>query len=198
MPYFGATWIRLLSVDKMNEKLPQSAVSEPSESSKLNSDLIALNIAKAHEISKAQILVQKKGDGNVVAVTPDVFFALTLCEKFSTVKTHTKRIVKEVPALHGHSEQVEQVLKESIKNGLLISAAEVCNAILGHERDATQSSEPSKIAPAIVVIISWERPASLQRLLESMAAKSSLESIEKIYVVDDSRDDTNIKQNEEI
>ncbi len=182
----------------MNKNLPQPVDPDISNPSSSTPDLVALDLVKAYEITKNQVLVQNKRKGNVNALTSDVFYALTLCEKFKTVKEHINHIVKEVPALREHSEEVERVLVESVKNGILVSAAQYCDTISPPTEPAKRLSEPSESDPAIIVIITWERPAALTLLLESMLENSTCSHVEEVYVVDDSRNELNIKKNAEI
>lgn len=164
----------------------------------MNSDLIALDLVKAFEVAKNEVLVRNTRTGAVAAVTSDVFFALTLCKQFRTVQEHAQHLVGEIPALRGHAEQVQRVLQESIANGLLVTAVEArkwFNTRNDSEREPRQSGGPDR---AVVVIITWERPAALERLLDSMVGACNLDNVEVIYVVDDSRDEIVIGQNQAI
>jgi hypothetical protein len=162
-------------------------------------ELIALDVCKIYRLSQDRLLVRNPRTGNKTAVRADVFSALTFCEPFRTRDEHTAELLRRTGAPPGQVGQIRQVLEDSLKGGLLVSATEICKALTAGE-DAPGPDEPDLAAPdtAVIVVITWERPAALERLLASIRDNADLANIHRLYVVDDSRQADNIARNQDI
>jgi hypothetical protein len=87
---------------------------------------------------------------------------------------------------------IRQVVQSFRDGGLTISAAEICKDLAPA---AGAKAIPDK---PVVVIITCDRPQTLERLLESILANCELQAIDRLFVVDDSRSADNGARNREL
>lgn len=162
-----------------------------------DNELVALDLIKAYNTANNRILVRNTRSGKVSAVSSDVFRVLASCGKFKTIAEHVRELQRGFPALRGQAEGIEKVLRDSLEGGLLVPASQLCARINGNAGPDASDNGPDS-AGEVVAIITWERPAELRRLLESMCDNWRSETVRKIYVIDDSRNRSNAARNREI
>jgi len=161
------------------------------------SDLIAFDTCKAYELPGKKLLIRNLRNGKSAVVTTEVFSALSLCESFRTADEHATRLLKNTSALPSQIEDVKRVLRSTLNDGLMVSASEICR-LMTSSASVENASGKDDADKSVVVIITWERPAALQRLLNSILNKADPGNISVLYVVDDSRKTENIHQNQQI
>ena len=160
-------------------------------------ELIALDACKVYRLPQDRLLVRNPRTGSSTAVQANVFSALTFCEAFRTLDEHTAELLRRMNAPPGQSGQIRKALEDSLKSGVMVSATELCQALTADE-DAEGAPDAAAPESAVVVVITWERPAALERLLASIRDNADPANIHTLYVVDDSRQAENIERNQEI
>ncbi|MEM1190970.1 MAG: hypothetical protein AAGI72_20735 [Pseudomonadota bacterium] len=134
-------------------------------------------------------LVINRENGRQQLLVPGLLQALTTCTRFDTVEGHARRLCEEFSNLAGQFDGVRKTLEKLREDGFFLEAATV----------AARLNEPSSTqrAPARVFIMTCDRPASLERLLESMLGVGGLAGYEGIWLVDDSRSAENQALNQD-
>ena len=134
------------------------------------------------------ILHKLRGDRRMM-VQPDVAEALRQCGPFRTIEAHTRRVVENSPLLKEHAEHTHQTLQGLADSGIFESS-DACWARL------TQGDTPSLAQTACrVFVLTCDRPAALDRLLSGLREFPLPSSVGGVWIIDDSRDGENIKQN---
>jgi hypothetical protein len=136
----------------------------------------------------AVMLIDKFGDGQLL-VAPPVAQGMQMCRAFRTLEEHVQVLTSSIPELAGQHEDVMSVLNMLKDGGLLVTAESVC------ERLNDQVDAPVDLPPTRVFIITCDRPAAVERLLESMLHAGGMTRHEAMFLVDDSRDTSNTDRN---
>jgi len=149
------------------------------------SELFAAVAAHPVAISDDHVLlIDKCGDGQLI-VTPEVAVALAQhCQCFRTLDQHAVTVVEQTPQLAGHLQDVKNVLQAVQQAGLMVSAEQVC-------RQWAAASQDAGLAPSRVFVITCDRPAAVERLLDSMLQSTNLSQHQQLFLVDDSREMAN-------
>jgi len=147
-------------------------------------ELYAFDLFKVFKVSDNNLLVRNSRTGKFAAARQDVYAILASCLKFKTVQQHAAWLVRNVPELKGHLEELKGMLLESVRNGMLVSASEICDW-LSRQNGTNAPGNDDPHEPAVLAIITWERPQALERLLNSILENCSAAFIQEIYVVDD-------------
>jgi hypothetical protein len=126
---------------------------------------------------------------------PDVYAALVSCRQFRTLNQHVARIIENNPGMQGQEANMRSVLQSMLDNGIMRSAKKTCDELKRPDEVAAQDKRPDK---PVVVIITWERPEVLERLLKSIHTNCNTGNFHRLYVVDDSRKQENIDKNREL
>lgn len=139
---------------------------------------------KAASLSNNECVFQPTGGGELEVMTHQVLQALDQCREFHTLDEHVARVIGVVPGLAGQSEAVRRVLNGLVDRGLLRSD-ETFLAALARADDA--------VVPAPLrglVVRACDRPAQLERLLDSLATHGAENDrpLPPVIVIDDSRD----------
>ena len=147
----------------------------------LDSEVIAFDSCKAYELPDHKVLVRNPRNGKSAVVTEKVFSTLITCDKFQTLDDHTSDLLKKLTegqatAVGDKASDIKRVLKRTLKDGLMVSASEICRAINSNDSPVV-SAKNNNSDKAVVVIITWERPAVLQRLLDSILNNCDLQSL---------------------
>lgn len=141
----------------------------------------AFDRCAAHPLPENRLLVTSHRTGRQTLLAPEVYDALLECQRFRTTSGHVARLLQSHPSARGRAGEVRQMLEQVARKGLMLQAsaalAQLCRP----------SSQPPDGGPPVVAIMTWERPAALQRLLGSLKAHCDLRRIERLYVIDDSR-----------
>ena len=134
------------------------------------------------------ILHKLQGDRRVM-VQPNVADALRQCGPFRTIEAHTRRVIENSPLLREHAEHTHQTL-QSLADGGIFESSDAC------WRRLTQGDNPRREQAACrLFILTCDRPAALDRLLSGLREFPLPLPVEGVWIVDDSRDGENIKEN---
>jgi hypothetical protein len=157
-----------------------------------DSGLYAFAICDRIDLDSGSVLLLSRSNGRQITISPEVATALTYCTSFKTLEEHANTLVASIPQLHGQFEDVSRVLIMVRDAGLMYSAQEICAQF---RRDGPPKPE---LAPIRACIITCDRPAALERLLDSMLQAGNLSRNDELFLVDDSRDPDNREQNREL
>ncbi len=136
----------------------------------------------------AVLLMDRFGDGQLM-VAPPVAQSMPMCKSFRTLEQHTDLLTSTIPELNGQHADVMGVLGMLRDAGLMISAEAACERL-------NAPVEAALDLPATRgFIITCDRPAAVERLLESVLRSGKLSRHEALFLVDDSRDPENTARN---
>lgn len=136
------------------------------------------------------LLIHRQSDAQML-VAPPVAQSMRLCRTFRTLEAHATLLTDSIPELAGQQADVMNVLGMLRDAGLLESAESVCERL-------NREVPPAVDRPATrAFIITCDRPAAVERLLESMLRSGNLARHEAIFLIDDSRDAGNAQRNRE-
>ena len=157
-------------------------------------ELFAFDDCKTYPLPDRKLLIRNPNNGKSAVIMPEVMTALAQCAKFATMENHIEAVTRAMPQLRDHPDQVRQVLDSMLQEGMMISARSLCDAFNAEEVE----EDPTADDPAIVAIITCDRPEALARLLDSIKEHGDPAGFEKLYVIDDSRNAENIERNQEV
>lgn len=166
---------------------------DPAVSFKPLPDHVAFDLCRAYPVSGGNLLIHNTRNGKRAMVTPEVYATLVRCNRFKTLEDHTADIIKNNPAMQGQQADIRKVLQTMLNNGILLSAKSACEKL--KQKTENKTGEQEHTAP-VVAILTWERPEALERLLESIASNCNTENFHRLYIIDDSRKEENISQNQ--
>jgi hypothetical protein len=134
------------------------------------------------------ILHKLQGDRRVM-VQPNVADALRQCGPFRTIEAHTRRVIENSPLLREHAEHTRQTL-QGLADGGIFESSDAC------WRRLTQGDNPRRGQAACrLFVLTCDRPVALDRLLSGLGEFPLPVPVEGVWIVDDSRDGENIKEN---
>lgn len=157
-------------------------------------DLMAFDLCQAYPVPGGNLLLRNSRTGQREMITPEVLATLVHCKHFRTLDEHVDHIIKLNPEMQGQQADIRQVLKTMLDGGMMVSARSFCDQL--KRKPVAQTATASDLP--VVVIITWERPEALARLLQSIQKNCATEKFHHLYVVDDSRDEHNIARNREL
>lgn len=137
------------------------------------------------------VLLVAKATGARVTVMQEVAMALQHCAPFRSLDGHARHLVTVFPQLGGNVEDALRVLRHVQDAGLLLPAADICQRV---NEAVTGEAELDR---TVTCIITCDRPAAVERLLESLLRGARLARQKKLYLIDDSREAANCAANEE-
>ncbi len=155
-------------------------------------DWVAFDLCQAYPVPGGNLLLHNTRNGKRALVKPEVYAALLVCSQFRTLDQHAAAIIEHNPAMQGQQSDIRKVLQSMLKSGMMLSAKNVCDNL---KLELANSTEEQPLPTPVVAILTWERPQALERLLDSIAANCNSEKFHRLYVIDDSRKDENIRQN---
>lgn len=155
-------------------------------------DLVAFDLCKAYPATDGNLLLHNTRTGKRAMVMPQVHAVLLRCHQFRTLDQHIASIIDENPDMDGQQADMRKVLQTMLDSGIMVSAKKTCDAL---QREANKQTADKDDSAPVVVIITWERPQALERLLKSFASNCETKNIHRLYVVDDSRGAENIELN---
>lgn len=165
-------------------QIPAKKASEP--------DLLIFEECSEYQLPGENVLIQSKRTGKRTVVTNEVLYSLKFCDRFRTLEEHVSNLLKHIPNLAGHENDLRRIL-ESVKDaGLIISASEFAANIPAE----TPKAEPKP--ETICCILTCDRPQALSRVLNSISENCGTHRDRKWYVIDDSRELENQQQNRSI
>lgn len=140
-------------------------------------------------LDDTMLLVINRQNGNQTLIAAQVVEALKTCTTFRTLDGHADALARQRPELQGRRDLALQALQQLRDADMLLSAATV--------RARLADSGPARLAPTRVFIITCDRPAAVERLLESMLRVGTLARHDALFLVDDSRGADNRRANRE-
>ena len=124
-------------------------------------------------------------------VQSEVAHALSFCAPFRSMDAHLEQILAAMPPLRDNPEDVRNILTGIRDAGFLESAETAWQRL-------TADITPHESAPARVFILTCDRPAALDRLLNNMCDLAMDPAIESLWIIDDSKQPTSQEQNAKI
>ena len=138
----------------------------------------------------AMLHAQRTGAG--MLVQPDVARALELCIPFRTLEAHTQRVIELLPALKEHADHTRQTLANIAQQGFMESSIDAW------QRLTANATWQGKGLRCRLFILTCDRPEALKRLLRPLVSQLSPQTIEGLWIIDDSRALERATQNEAI
>jgi len=166
-----------------------SAPNPPQVNSAGGEELIAFADCELIGINNTMMLVINRQNGNQQIMSPQVVEGLKTCTGFNTLAAHAAHLASTRPELNGNQAMAATVLANLNAAGMLLRAGEVCTRLA---RPA-----PRQLPPTRVFLITCDRPAAVERLLESLLRNGKLAQHDALFLVDDSRDQRNRDANSE-
>ena len=165
----------------------------PASAFKQLPDLVVFDLCRAYPVSDGNLLLLNARNNMRAVVMPEVYAALLRCNDFQTLDQHAANIIELNPGMQGQQSDIRGVLQNMLDSGMMVSA----KAVTKNLRDSI-SSQPvdSDSDSPVVVILTWERPEALERLLKSITANCATSDFHRLYIIDDSRDTGNISKNQ--
>lgn len=142
-------------------------------------------------LNESTVVIVNTRSGGKLAVTRDVANALTYCLHYQTLPEHAAMLCAAVPMLRGQQADVLQILESARAAGILLAAADTARRI-------GTAPAPTPLAPTRVFIITCDRPAAVERLLDSLLEAGELSRHERLVLIDDSRHEDNARRNREL
>jgi hypothetical protein len=136
-------------------------------------------------------LLVARATGAKLPVSEAFSLALWECQCFRTLDAHVAQMTSAYPNLAEQSGQLLQLLQTLRDTGLMVSAEQVCARV-------NAAAEPVMPAQTRVFIITCDRPAAVERLLETLLGNARLSQHEAFYLIDDSRSEENAARNREL
>jgi hypothetical protein len=152
-------------------------------------ELVAFADCEMVGINSSLMLVINRQNGMQQMISPQVVDGLKTCTTFKTIEDHATHLARTRPELQGQEAMAVQALTNLKNAGMLLQAGDVCTQLsrsTGRELPATR-----------VFIITCDRPAAVERLLDSMLQKGSLSQHDALFLLDDSRESNNRYANRE-
>ncbi len=153
------------------------------------SGLVAFADCDLVGINNAMMLVINRHNGRQQIMAPQVVEGLKTCTTFRPLADHAAQLAASRPELKGQRDTAVSALENVRAGGMLLPAGDVLAQL--------NQPSPSSPAPTRVFITTCDRPASLERLLDSMMRAGNLSQHNALFVVDDSRDPANREANRE-
>ena len=158
-------------------------------------DWFAFDLCRAYPMPDGNLLLHNTRSGQRAMVMPEVYSTLMNCVQFRTLDEHIANIIDLNPGMQGQQSDIRRVLQTMVDAGIMLSAKKVSEDLTRDTPGSIAHEDPGK---PVVVIITWERPEALERLLKSIASNCNSENFHCLYVVDDSREVDAINHNQSL
>ena len=143
-------------------------------------DFFAVDVLSEQALPDGNLLARNARNGRALVLPPDVFDALGSCRAFRTLDQHVAALTSAHPESAGREGDVRALLQHVRRAGLTQEASDVLQRL-------SPTPAPKSLGPGRAIILTWERPAALQRLLSKLCAGLASGSVDRLFVVDDSR-----------
>ena len=153
------------------------------------SGLVAFADCELVAISNSMMLVINRYNGRQQIMNPQVVEGLKTCTEFKTIEAHATHLAGTRPELNGKQEMAANVLGQLHAAGMLLEASDVCARLA--------QPAPRQLPATRAFIITCDRPAAVERLLDSILRAGKLSQHNALFLVDDSRDPANRAANRE-
>lgn len=152
-------------------------------------DLWALPDCILRPMSRGTFLLIRTDNGAAAPLEDNWKSFLRGLTRFRSLKGHADAIVQASPDLRGKEPAIRSALAAMLSTGLFVSAGELA-------RQLAAASVPDDLAPLTLAITTCDRPACLERVLESLRAnQDSFSGGWACEVIDDSRNESNRRLN---
>ncbi|HAN68637.1 MAG TPA: hypothetical protein DCQ70_09105, partial [Halieaceae bacterium] len=128
--------------------------------------MVAFANCELVRISDTAVLVINRDNNRQLMMSPQVVQGLTTCTTFRTIEEHASVLAATRPELQGRPELAVQALEGLLANGMLLRAGDAAARLSGAAGRAP--------APTRVFVITCDRPAAVERLLESLLRNGKL------------------------
>tara|TARA_E500000305_G_C4027381_1_gene242630 strand:+ start:3046 stop:5058 length:2013 start_codon:yes stop_codon:yes gene_type:complete len=152
--------------------------------------LVAFARCELVRVSATTVLAINRENGRQQMMSPAVVEGLAACTEFRTIAEHAGVLAEIRPELQNKPEIAKDVLDTLLANGMMVRAEDVVERLNG--------TAESGLAPSRVFVVTCDRPAAVERLLESMLSDAKLSRHESIFLVDDSRQTDSRAANREL
>jgi len=173
----------------MTDPANTPATGETGTSGNSAAGLYAFADCELISINNGMMLVINRLNGNQQMMAPQVVEGLKTCTGFETLETHASQLAATRPELQNNPAMALSVLQNLQAAGMLLPATTIC------ERLAEPA--PRRLPPTRAFVITCDRPAAVQRLLESLLQAGRLSQHDALFLVDDSREPANRAANRE-
>jgi len=163
----------------MHDTVTAGAPSIPDSNTAGNDELVAFADCELIGINNAMMLVINRRNGNQLIMSPQVVEGLKTCTNFDTLAGHAAHLASTRPELNGNQAMAATVLDNLKAGGMLLRAGDICTRLA--------QPAPRQLPPTRVFIITCDRPAAVERLLDSMLRNAKLSPHDALFLVDDSR-----------
>jgi hypothetical protein len=175
----------------MNDYSFSYSVEAPAQNSRSES-LWSFNRTDIFPGPGEKVFLHSRHTGAGMLVQPDVVRALELCAPFRTLDAHTLHVTNLLPALKPHAQHTRQTLLDIGNQGLMESSkaawSRLTNGIATDPEDT----------PCRIFILTCDRPEALKRLLLPLVSQLTPDTIEGLWIIDDSRSHANTRENSSI
>ncbi len=161
-----------------------------SESPHGGQELVAFASCELVRISATAVLAINRENGRQQMMSPAVVDGLAACTEFRSIAEHARVLAEIRPELKNKPELAEEALSTLLANGMMVRAGQVAGRFTG--------AESAELAPSRVFVVTCDRPAAVERLLESMLRDAKLSRHESLWLVDDSRQADSRTENREL
>jgi hypothetical protein len=151
--------------------------------------LVAFADCELVAINNAMMLVINRHNGRQQIMSPQVVEGMKTCTEFKTIDAHAAHLASTRPELQGKQAMAANALGQLKTAGMLLEAADICTRLA--------RAAPRQLPPTRVFVITCDRPAAVERLLDSMLQAGKLSQHNALFLVDDSRDPANRAANRE-
>ena len=149
---------------------------------------------RGHPIHADAVLIQPSGQYPPQQVNGELAQILNLCDRLRTTEEHLRHIAKTLNLSSQHSSAIEEALTYLKNAGLLIPESSLL-AGLGQGQNATGPTATPPLSHCFVR--TSDRPDNLEKLLTSMTHSLSTPSELSVWVLDDSKEASNVAKNGE-
>lgn len=132
------------------------------------------------------------GDSRAHSLSLPQVQILSQCGQMRTLDEHADQAVRALKAPRASTAEIRRTLEQLLEQGLLLSEDDVLQRL----REQRPRSQPSAIET--LFIRSCDRPDTLRRLLESLAARELPPQLEHCVVLDDSKDPAQREQTRQL
>jgi hypothetical protein len=153
------------------------------------SNLVAFADCELIGINNSMMLVINRTTGTQQIITPQVVEGLQTCTTFNTIEAHAENLARTRAELQGNAEMAATALRSLQSAGLLQEAQAACAR--------WSQSSPRQLPPTRVFVVTCDRPAAVERLLDSLLRIPKLSQHDALFLVDDSRDPASCNTNRE-
>ena len=161
----------------------------PQSTAAAGPELVAFADCELIPISDTMMLVINRANGNQQVVAPQVIEGLKTCTNFDTIEAHAAHLASTHAELKGQEAMAANALNSLKSSGMLLEAGDICARLA--------EPAPKQLAPTRVFVITCDRPAAVERLLDSILRAGQLSRHDALFLIDDSRKPDNRAANRE-